>query len=1325
MKNLSLLILVILSSVFFSTNGISQWIGTGTTSTDGNYGGPFYNYYENAKTQMLYKASELGGAGSITDISFDISQVSTNSGTATSGTNHKDLTNFSIKLMHSSTTSFTAYETTTSATEVYSGASTYAMPSSTGWLTFDITDFAYNGTSNLLVEIVWGDNGVYSNTPYLVNHTDYSSGAEYLLTFGRSDSETPPNYDGRSYIRPNVQFTKAVYGIPTISSFTPSSGCTNTGTVVITGTNFSGTSSVTIGGTAVSSFTVDNDTQITATLATGTTGTIAVTNSAGTASSSGSFTVFAPATITGTLNLCEGASTQLIGSAPTAGSTWSSATPSVATVSATGLVIGVSAGTSVITYTDGNGCDVDEAVTVDPNVTPTFAQLGPYCVGDVAGTLPTTSTNGATGTWDAAISTSANGTITYTFTASSGCFTTATMDVVVNTTPTLTVQDTATCPPNSIDLTNTAYWSADLGTVSYFESDGTTPVVDATALGVGSYVIEADNLGCVSSANLTVSVSCACSAVASISLTGANTICGGICSEISITVGSGIGNYNVLYTDGTTNFNLNNVAAGTFPIQVCPTLTATYTIQSVEDIGNDCFGVFSGSAAITVNPLPIVSAGPDQTICAGDQVTLIGSGASSYSWDNGVTDGVSFTPSIGVNTYTVTGTDANGCIGTDMLSVTSTPISLSVLRTNVTCNGGDDGAIDINFNSAGAPYTFQWSNGETTQNLQNLSAGLYSLTINSAIGCDTTIQVSINQPPPLQTNIDITNTLCGNQDGTVALVIINPYNQPYTTTWSNGDVGLLADSLSSGSINAIITDAIGCLFYDAAMIGSSGGATVNISSVTNVSCPGVNDGAISLDVTTQNPPYTVNWISGQSTQQISGLGSGVYEYLVEDQSGCLTAGSAEILQPDSISLANVNLTSPTCGNNDGFIQVNGQGGSGNLIYIWGANTGSQQGATATNLYAGTYTLNVVDDNSCVHIETILLNDLSAPEIDIVNINNPQCGGGLGGVNIAVSNGTPPYSYLWSTDSTTQDINDLLPGNYVVLVSDALGCTSTEFIELNGILPPNPGVCLVTVDTTTQTNLVVWEKPLVAGSISHYNIYREGIAAGVYDSITTVPYDSLSQYTDTLANPSYRSWSYKISVVDTCGTESLPSPAHKTIHLTTNLGLSNVINLIWDNYAGFNYLTYYVNRYHPSTGWDVISILPSSLTSYTDQSPLIPSNTLIYSIEVVPPSTCTSTKAQDHNSTRSNRANIVGGGGQGIFQHPTNNVNIYPNPTSDQITIDIKGYNGVVNVKVYDLQGRLLETTTNTTVSLKKHPKGIYVLRVSYGEITEEVRVVRD
>ena len=95
------------------------------------------------------------------------------------------------------------------------------------------------------------------------------------------------------------------------------------------------------------------------------------------------------------------------------------------------------------------------------------------------------------------------------------------------------------------------------------------------------------------------------------------------------------------------------------------------------------------------------------------------------------------------------------------------------------------------------------------------------------------------------------------------------------------------------------------------------------------------------------------------------------------------------------------------------------------------------------------------------------------------------------------------------------------------------------------------------------------------------------------------------------------------------------------------------------------------------------------------------------------------------SAISNRKLIVNTVPSFIVQHQNTNLNIYPNPTSDQITIDIKGYNGRVNVEVYDLQGRLLETTSNTTVSLKKHERGIYIFKVSYGEITEEIRVVRD
>ena len=80
---------------------------------------------------------------------------------------------------------------------------------------------------------------------------------------------------------------------------------------------------------------------------------------------------------------------------------------------------------------------------------------------------------------------------------------------------------------------------------------------------------------------------------------------------------------------------------------------------------------------------------------------------------------------------------------------------------------------------------------------------------------------------------------------------------------------------------------------------------------------------------------------------------------------------------------------------------------------------------------------------------------------------------------------------------------------------------------------------------------------------------------------------------------------------------------------------------------------------------------------------------------------------------------------GINEITSSNISLYPNPTNNGITLDIEGYNGSVNVEVYDLQGRLLETTTNTTVSMHEYAKGIYVFKVAYGDRTQELKVVKE
>jgi|GEM_PF-822921 len=173
-------------------------VGDGTVSTGASY--PFNNYYKNNRTQMLYKAAEIGMAGNLTHLGFNLSLI-------TADTSKRHLRNFSIKIKQVAVNTLgTAYADMTTATTVYSNAN-YTM-TELGWNMLDITDFLYDGTSNLIVEVVWGPNTVNSLTGdrYRVYQTDYTAGSDVLVVYGYDDTQVPPNYDGNSKIRPNIRF---------------------------------------------------------------------------------------------------------------------------------------------------------------------------------------------------------------------------------------------------------------------------------------------------------------------------------------------------------------------------------------------------------------------------------------------------------------------------------------------------------------------------------------------------------------------------------------------------------------------------------------------------------------------------------------------------------------------------------------------------------------------------------------------------------------------------------------------------------------------------------------------------------------------------------------------------------------------------------------------------------------------------------------------------------------------------------------------------------------------------------------------------------------
>ena len=187
------------------------------------------------------------------------------------------------------------------------------------------------------------------------------------------------------------------------------------------------------------------------------------------------------------------------------------------------------------------------------------------------------------------------------------------------------------------------------------------------------------------------------------------------------------------------------------------------------------------------------------------------------------------------------------------------------------------------------------------------------------------------------------------------------------------------------------------------------------------------------------------------------------------------------------------------------------------------------------------------------------------------------------------------------------------------------------------------ICLISVDNTSTKNLVVWEKPSFAG-VDSVRIYRE-FATGNYGLVGAVSNDTLSQFTDNTfgVNPNITSYRYKIAMIDSNGVQiTAQSPFHETMHLSTNLAPNGNVNLIWDAYEGFPVTYYRILRDSTySNNWQVIDSVSSNVFIWTDINP--PTTGADYIVEVIAPFTCTATKAQDHNSTRSNRANALGGG----------------------------------------------------------------------------------
>jgi hypothetical protein len=579
--------------------------------------------------------------------------------------------------------------------------------------------------------------------------------------------------------------------------------------------------------------------------------------------------------------------------------------------------------------------------------------------------------------------------------------------------------------------------------------------------------------------------------------------------------------------------------------------------------------------------------------------------------------------------------------------------------------------------------------------------------------------------------INTNNTVCGAATGS-AIATVTGGAPTLTQSWSNGVTGTSSISnLSAGQYVYYHVDTNHCSTTKAFSINPAG-VSIN-QTVTNVVCNGQANGGITITQTGLTTPVNYVWSSGHTGTAVSGLLAGTYTVYATDANNCMISKAITITQPQKLSIDAGTNVEPTCGASDGEVEVWGiYGGTAPYTIAWsnGINTNVN-----SNLAFGIYSATVTDANNCMTVKPVYLSEYNSADIS-GNVIPAGCGGNDGKILVDIYSwtGDPVQSIIWSNGATTQNLLNVPSADYVCTATIAnTGCKAIKGWNIPVVKPLRQDICVITVDSVTTTNLLVWEKVQPIG-IDYYTIYRETSNQGEYIMIDTVHADNISLFNDVIASPSERSWSYKIGAVNVCGDEGPLSVAHRTIHLDLlDLG-SNSVQVNWNAYEGTTFTNYIVWRYTTANGWEQAGIVPNTTVTFTD---LVDYATpgLDYMVEFALSSPCSAEKAQDFNTVRSNRERgqfAVGEGVEGassnsINENYLNTIEIYPNPTSDRLTFVQEG-NEQVTYNILSLSGQLMQTTqsnqTNTVLDLSTLNAGVYLVELKMNDIKITKRVVK-
>lgn len=762
----------------------------------------------------------------------------------------------------------------------------------------------------------------------------------------------------------------------------------------------------------------------------------------------------------------------------------------------TGSFTGLPDGAYTVTVTDAVGCQQTATFTINPGpiccpMTNTTASTDVTCNALCDGTITLTETNGV-----APVQFSINNGASFQATGNFPGLCAGTYDIVIQDaspgcapfTATITINEPTaiTITPTPVDATcgqpNGQIGlaaSGGSGSGYQYSIDGGATFSGTSnfiGLSAGNYdVVVEDGTGCQETIVVTVNNTGAPS-IDNISITQPS--CNGACNgEIVITASGGTGALAYSIDNGATTQpggTFTGLCAGNFDIVV-----------------EDALGCPAISSAILTDPGVInYTATPTDLLCAGDcigQIAVIGvtggDGNYQYSIDNGTTfqAGGQFTLLCAGN-YDVVVEDGNGCQANGPIAVNEPPVlTVAVASTDPTCNGACDGTIDLTGAGGTPPLQYSIDNGTTyqgTPNFAGLCAGTYDIDITDANGCKVTGTATLTDPPVVDFTFTTTDATCGQLNGEINVAATGGDGN-YQYSIDNGatfQAGNVFAGISSGTYDVVVEDGNGCSHTQQVSIIDLGGPTVDAVAVVEPLCPGSCDGEVNITASGGTAPlqYSLDGVTFQAGNVITGQCAGTYTVYVQDANGCQVTGTATLTDPPVIAYT-ANITDLTCFNQcNGEIEiVNTTGGNGTYQYSVDNGANFQANPVFANLCAGNYDVVVQDGNGC---QSVSVEPVAEPtQVTAVwtetpnncNQANSACDGQL---DLDAAGGTGAYQYSINNGASFQagDIfTGLCAGTYDIVIEDANGCQVTDVATVTE--PTALSFASVTTFTSCGTN----------------------------------------------------------------------------------------------------------------------------------------------------------------------------------------------------------------------------------------------------------------